>query len=133
MHAKMEALVVERGNSVADNLVREFEDGFLDQRVRLGQFGARVVAGHLDRRLRFKVQYDPAFDVPGQRDHAGHALAAVGVFFHGEVAHLGRALQPLRQHGVGRVDERLDQFHLHRVRLLLRRRLPRLRLRPART
>src|SRR5580700_5857158 len=51
MHAEMEALVVERGDGVAHDLVGEFKDGFFDQRVRLGQFGASVVAGHLHGRL----------------------------------------------------------------------------------
>jgi len=41
MDAEMEALVVERGDGVAHDLIREFEDGFLDQRVGLRQFGAR--------------------------------------------------------------------------------------------
>src|ERR1022692_4911432 len=52
MYAEMEALVVERRDGVTHDLVRKFEDGFLDQRVRLGQFGAGVVAGGPDCRLR---------------------------------------------------------------------------------
>jgi len=63
MHAEMEALVVERRDGVAHDLVREFEDGFLDQRVGLRQFGARVVAGYFDGGLGLEVEYDPALDV----------------------------------------------------------------------
>src|ERR1035438_10538113 len=70
MYPEMKALVVERGDGVAHDLIREFEDGFLDQRVGLRQFGARVVAGHLDGSLRLEVEYDPAFDIARQRNRS---------------------------------------------------------------
>src|ERR1035437_2427561 len=92
MYAEMKALVVERRDGVTHDLVRKFEDGFLDQRVRLGQFGTGVVAGDLDCRLRFEVEYDPALYATRQRYHARHTLAAIGILFHGKVRHLGGAL-----------------------------------------
>ena len=37
MHAKVKALIVQRGNGIAHNLVGQFEDGFFDQAVGLGK------------------------------------------------------------------------------------------------
>ena len=39
MYAEMKALVVEGRDGVSYDLIRQLEDGFLDQRVRLRQFG----------------------------------------------------------------------------------------------
>ena len=50
MNAEMKSLVVERGDGVADDLVGQFKDRFLDQLIGFGQFGARIVAGDLARR-----------------------------------------------------------------------------------
>ena len=44
---------------------------------------------------------------------SGHTFSPVGFLFHAEVANGQGTLETLSQHGVGRVDERLDQFHLH--------------------
>ena len=129
----MEALVVERADGIADDLVRQFEDGFFDQPVGFGQFRARIVAGHAHSGLRLEVQNDAALDVAGERHHAGHAFPAIGVLFHREAAHLRGTRQTLRQHRVGRIDERLNQFHLHAIRPPRRSHSPRRRLLQART
>src|SRR5580704_19264292 len=89
MHAEVEALVVKRADSIADDLVGQFEDGFFDQPVGFRQFRARIVTGHSHRSLRLEIQNDAALDVTRERYHAGHALAAVSVLFHREVAHFG--------------------------------------------
>ncbi len=88
MHAEVEALVVERRDGVAHNLVGEFEDGLFDQRVGFGQFSARVVAGHTHRGLRLEVEDDAALDVSRKLHHAGHAFAAIGILFHRKVVDL---------------------------------------------
>src|ERR1700676_3444011 len=113
MHSEMETLVVECADGIADNLVRQFEDSFFDQAVGFGQVCARIVAGHTQGGLRLEVQNNAALDIAAKSNHAGHTFAAIGILFHREMAHLRGARQTLRQHGVGRVDERLNQFHLH--------------------
>ena len=55
MHAKMEALIVKRAHCVAHNLVGQFENGFFDQSIGLGQFRTCIVAGHAQSGLRFEI------------------------------------------------------------------------------
>ena len=64
-------------------------------------------------RLRREVENDSSFNVASEFDHRGNTLAAISHRLHGEVSNRHGGFQALRQHGIGRVDERLDQLHLH--------------------
>jgi len=56
MNAEMEALVVQRGHRIANDLVREFAYRFPHQIVGFRQFGAGKVACDLRSRLRREVK-----------------------------------------------------------------------------
>ena len=109
----MKALVVQRGHGVANDLVREFAHRFPHQIVGFRQFGAGKVACDLRSRLGREVENDSSFNVASEFDHRGNTLAAISHRLHGEVSNRHGGFQALRQHGIGRVDERLDQLHLH--------------------
>ena len=129
----MKALIVERADGIAHDLIRKFEDSFSYKAIGLGQFRAGIVAGHAQSGLRLEIQNDAALDVPGKRHHAGHTFAAISILFHREVAYFGRTRKALRQHGIGRVDERLNQLHLHVIRPPRPPQWPRRRLPPSHT
>ena len=74
MHAEVKSLVIQGGDRIADDLVRQFAHGFPHQIVGLGQFGAGEAAGHTYRRSRSEIEDNPAFDVTSERDHAATPL-----------------------------------------------------------
>ena len=113
MHAEVETLVVERGDRISDDLVGKLADRLAHQLLRRGQFFPCHAAGHAHRGLWVGVEDNAPFDIARQRDQRRHPMSSVALFFHTEVPDGGRALQAVSQHGVGRVDEWLDQLHPH--------------------
>src|ERR1700736_3987145 len=113
MDAEMEALIVQGGDRISGDLVGQLTNRFPYQFVGFGQIGAREVAGYPHRSLRVEVEDNSALDVPAERHQRGHAFAAVNLLLHAEVPNRHGRLQALRQYGVSRVDEGLDQLHLH--------------------
>src|ERR1035438_4443852 len=55
---KVKSLVVERGDSVANDLVGQLTDRFAYQIVALGDFDARQKSGELHRRPRVRIKND---------------------------------------------------------------------------
>lgn len=92
VNAEVEALIVQSGDSVADDLVSEFADGFADQVVGLRQFGAGHTTGDFYGRLGIEIENNPALDFAGEADLSGDAFTPVGLFFHAQVLDGGRPL-----------------------------------------
>ena len=61
----MEALVIQGGDGVSGDLIRQFTNGFPHQLVGLWQFGSGITAGYPHGGFSIEVEDDPAFDVPG--------------------------------------------------------------------
>src|SRR4051812_3745593 len=108
-----EAEIIERGDSIADHQVREFEDGLCDDALRFLYRTSGKSRGDLGRGRRFNVEDDSPFDVAQDGDDGSNTFATISLFLHVDVGDLGRRLQCLCEHGVSSVDERLDQLHLH--------------------
>ncbi len=62
---------------------------------------------------RVHIEDHAAFDVATDVHHGGNAFPAIDLLLHGNVANAGFAAERLGQHGIGGVNERLNQFHLH--------------------
>src|SRR6266446_2631934 len=114
MYAEMETLVIQGGDGVSGDLIGQLANRFPDQVVGLGQFGSGKATGDSHGCFGVEIEDNSAFDVSGERDDGGHALAPVGLLLHAEVPNRHWGLQALCQDGIRRVDERLDQLHLHR-------------------
>jgi hypothetical protein len=66
-----------------------------------------------DGHFRGKIEDDAAFDIALNQNERGDALAAIGVLVHRQIDNLCRSLQGLRKNRIGRIDERLNEFHSH--------------------
>src|SRR5229473_5067381 len=112
-NVKVESLVVERGDGVANDLVSQLTNRLAHQIVGLGYFDAGQTGGELYRRSQIHIKNDPPFNLAREANLGSDPFPPVGLFFHAEVLDGNGRLQPLRQDGVGRVNERLNQVHPH--------------------
>src|SRR5271169_4953253 len=94
------ALVVEKGDAVADDHVGELADGFANHLLAFGQSGAGKLAGDAHGDVGSEIEDDTAFNVALDGDESGDTLAAIGVLVHGKVGDLGGSLQGFRKDGV---------------------------------
>src|SRR5208282_6777877 len=113
MNVKVESLIVERSDGIANDLVRQLTDRLAYQIVGRGYFHARQPVGELHRRLEVHIKNDPAFDLAHQANFGRDPFSPVRLFFHAQVLDGNGRLQPLRQDGIGRVNEGLNQLHAH--------------------
>src|SRR5215468_6898626 len=60
MHTKMETLIVERSDGIADDLVRQFASRLANQAVGFGELRPRHFAGHAYGRVGVEVNDDPS-------------------------------------------------------------------------
>src|SRR5207248_8468510 len=103
--------VVECYHSVADNQVGKFAD-HVNYCVSRSDIAIQSGGDH-DGGLGVNGEDDVAFDIAIEADGGGSAFGVIGRLLHGEVNNLDRLLKHLREHGIGRVDERLDEIELH--------------------
>ena len=96
MYPEMKALVIERGDGVADDLVGQLAHRLLHQGIRLRNFGAGKLAGHAHRGCGIEIEDNATFDIAGEPYQGGDALAAVGFLFHAEIPDDHRGPQALR-------------------------------------
>src|SRR6202521_6393397 len=100
-NVKVESLVVERGDGVANDLVGQLTDCLAYQIVGLGYFDAGQTGGELHRRSQVDIKNDPPFDLARQANLGRDPFAPVRLFFHAQVLDGNGRLQPLREDGVG--------------------------------
>ncbi len=111
---EVKSLVVERGDGVANDLVGQFTDRFAYQiGVGFGDFDASQTTGELHRGFKVDIKNDPAFDLTHQANLGRDSFSPVRFLFHAEVLDGNGRVQCLGQHGVGRINERLNQVHPH--------------------
>src|ERR1700687_3957013 len=112
-NVKMESLVVERGDGVANDLVGQFTDRLAYQIVGLGYFNAGQTGGELHRRSQVDIKNNSPFNLAREANLGSDPFPPVRLFFHAQVLDGNGRLQPLRKDRVGRVNERLNQVHPH--------------------
>src|ERR1700687_5088983 len=99
-NVKMESLVVERGDGVANDLVRQLTDRLAHQLVALGYFDTGQTGGELHRRAQVHIKNDPPFNLAREANLGSDSFPPVRLLFHAQVLNGNRRLQPLRQDGV---------------------------------
>src|SRR6266536_493399 len=113
MDPEAEALIVEAGDGVADDHVGQLGDALANE-LRIGfELHAGQRTGDLHGGGVVHVEDDAALDVPGDLDHGRGGAARIRLLLHRDVGDIDGAGEGLREHGIGGVDERLDQLHLH--------------------
>jgi hypothetical protein len=65
------------------------------------------------RRRSVHVQNDAPFNLTGDADESSDTRALIISFFHGDVRDFSGAAHRFRNHGVERINKRLDEFHFH--------------------
>ena len=120
MDLETESLIVESGDSVADDEIGQFGDGLAND-LRVGiHLSACDGAGDLHGGAVLNVEDDAPFDVAADLNHGGGGPALVGFLVHGNIGNRDGAGQGLGEHGVGGVDEWLNQLHPHKTTPLFR-------------
>ena len=112
-HFEVEALIVERGDGIANHLVGKFQNRFFRHVVPSRDFCAAEGAGQIGGGCGSQVENDPAFNIAGEGDLRRYAAALIRILRHEDFAHTGAATQALSQHCVGCIDEGLNQLHFH--------------------
>jgi len=106
---EVKAFVIEGGDGVANDLVGEFADRFARQSlIGLGDFNSGQTAGELQCCPKLDIKNDPPFDLAREANFGSDSVPPVRLFFHSQVLDENGRPQPLRQNGVGRIDERLN-------------------------
>src|SRR6266700_5301824 len=110
---EVESLIVERGYSLTNYLIGEFKYRFFRHFIPSGDFHTAQRACQIGGSRWSQVEDNPAFNVASKGDLRRNAAALVRVLRHEDFAHTGAAAQALCQHRIRRIDEGLDQLHLH--------------------
>jgi len=108
-----ETLVIEKRDGIADDHVGEFADGLTNDLLAFREFRTGKLAGHAHGHFGREIEDDAALDVALDGDESGDTLAAISVLVHGEVGDFRGRLQRFGEHGIGGVDEGLNEFHSH--------------------
>jgi hypothetical protein len=108
-----ETLVVEKGDGISDDHVREFANGFTYNLIARGNLRPCKLTCNSNGNFGSKIQNDPAFDVSLDSYKRSNAFTAIGILFHAEISNFCRSTQGLSENRVRCIDERLDEFHSH--------------------